>query len=1327
MATINHSSGSDVIVPSNNGYTYRGLAGDDIYIISDAVAANAKITIVDTSGNNKIQLIDGLIISSAKLAATAAQLTLSNGAIITINGAHNFIFEISGNATTSAIGTNKSYEEFAIYLGFDSLPTKGTISSDSSTVIGEEKTPNQITFSTSKSSSSVTEGEDITITITSSSPVLDDTTFSYTVSGSTNDSTVQSADDNDFDVLSGTVTIPAGDSSSTFPISINDDEESEPIEGARVTISGSNVIFLEELTFLIDSSDNSSSSEDNADVVGTDGDDNLTLTKNDDNYEVTTGKDTVNGAEGDDTIIVLRGTKVIKSQDVFGGITGITNKTYLQIQLEDETDWTYAYNFEKLLVKGDDTSTLIDDYFSSSRWDVSSKSIDDLTIEDNTTKEIDLSDSFWTWNADTTMEYSIDFLTSDKVSDQITLSGSNLSIKGGNGGDRYTVTVTVRGTQKFSDNFNFSTSDFNYDDQIFNITLSDDDYIEGQTGTSSDDNITLSSNDDSYEFTFGVDKIDGGAGSDTFIINTPNVSIVRAIDVKGEDAYTGIVGKEFLYIIHNAYDYYTIATNFEIIKFLGESFSLDAFDSYTYLDVRSWRNDTEGVKLEDLIIENNEAKTLNLDNNFFTINKDASLSYTIDISNDKVSDQISISGSNLNIQGGVGGDKYEVKVTVRATQTFSNGIVLSNEEINYEEDSFIVTLSDDDYIAVNASTNITPNTSSSLTDVSVTEDIIGGVLLDLKPLNIDKGTAKIVKWGPNLNNSPDLADDYLYIDEDVLKLRDNVTFNTDRSELINLETYSYFVNQTSGQFDIIFDYESNGVNKRHTLQIKEFIDTIYGSGIYGDGNYLYKTDEDFSYPSDTNIKSLIGLTHWINTSSNSSEVVEIFYSFVTKDSQNIRDSSSSGGYRSTDPDDVILDPTEGFKSAVKEILQDTESIFKIKFTELTGDNVDKASIRYVLWDSPSADASGYSWLPSEEASFIFILKPDNNDFSAGTFTYGTIRHETGHALGLVHPFEGNLIDSEFNSLVYTIMSYSAVYDTLETNSYDSDSSGSFIINRSSGKSTDSIDWQIYDIAALKHIYGLRSDYNIGDNTYSFTAEPKFQNIHDLGGYDTIDLSASTSDNDIKFGQIDLNGGAVFQVGNFQLTWSGDQYQTGQVITTSLDTKIEKFIGSSGIDNVILGETSDTILTNGGDDKIFSVGIYKSASSIRIDAGSGDDYVNVFIDTDEVNSLLDIDGGIGYDYVVIYNNETEIDFSLYLKHFDSFENFQFRNSSPQNITIDEEDFIELSGTYLGISAGDEDTIILPEGAEEDTSIINDYYDYYVLNDITIAISDNSLIG
>ena len=65
MATINHSSGADIIVPSNGGTTYRGLGGDDTYILSNSIAANAAITIVDTSGSNTIQLVNGL--SVAKL------------------------------------------------------------------------------------------------------------------------------------------------------------------------------------------------------------------------------------------------------------------------------------------------------------------------------------------------------------------------------------------------------------------------------------------------------------------------------------------------------------------------------------------------------------------------------------------------------------------------------------------------------------------------------------------------------------------------------------------------------------------------------------------------------------------------------------------------------------------------------------------------------------------------------------------------------------------------------------------------------------------------------------------------------------------------------------------------------------------------------------------------------------------------------------------------------------------------------------------------------------------------------------------------------------
>ena len=103
MATLNFNTGKNYIVPSENDTTYRGLAGDDVYIISQATEDNAVIKIIDTEGSNVIQLVDGITISTSLITKNAARLTLSNGAEITINGADKFTFETSGNATSGAV------------------------------------------------------------------------------------------------------------------------------------------------------------------------------------------------------------------------------------------------------------------------------------------------------------------------------------------------------------------------------------------------------------------------------------------------------------------------------------------------------------------------------------------------------------------------------------------------------------------------------------------------------------------------------------------------------------------------------------------------------------------------------------------------------------------------------------------------------------------------------------------------------------------------------------------------------------------------------------------------------------------------------------------------------------------------------------------------------------------------------------------------------------------------------------------------------------------------------------------------------------------------
>ena len=255
MATINHSSGADIIVPNNNGTTYRGLGGDDTYILSNSIAANAAITIVDTSGANKIQLVDGLSVASTKFAADAVQLTLTNGAVVTINGASNFDFDLGGNSTAGTTGTVKDFAGFAADAGVATLPVSGSVAGASNVSVSGTawSAGGSASYTVSSSGTKVTEGSDVTFTITSNTAVSADTTFSWTVIGDTNGGTVDAAGSSDIDVLSGTATIAAGSTSTTFNVTPTTDAVVEGIEGIKVSVfdSASNAISSSKILVLL--------------------------------------------------------------------------------------------------------------------------------------------------------------------------------------------------------------------------------------------------------------------------------------------------------------------------------------------------------------------------------------------------------------------------------------------------------------------------------------------------------------------------------------------------------------------------------------------------------------------------------------------------------------------------------------------------------------------------------------------------------------------------------------------------------------------------------------------------------------------------------------------------------------------------------------------------------------------------------------------------------------------------------------------------------------------------------------------------------------------
>ncbi|MEC9459118.1 MAG: serine hydrolase [Pseudomonadota bacterium] len=135
---INYSKGNDLIVPSSSDI-YRGLEGDDIYILSKGLSSKVTINIVDTKGENTIQFVEGFGIEKTKFANNAFQITLDNNSVIIINSAENYTYEVGGNSTTGEKGKLISFKDLSKAFGIEQLPDNGTISGDSNFIVTNQE------------------------------------------------------------------------------------------------------------------------------------------------------------------------------------------------------------------------------------------------------------------------------------------------------------------------------------------------------------------------------------------------------------------------------------------------------------------------------------------------------------------------------------------------------------------------------------------------------------------------------------------------------------------------------------------------------------------------------------------------------------------------------------------------------------------------------------------------------------------------------------------------------------------------------------------------------------------------------------------------------------------------------------------------------------------------------------------------------------------------------------------------------------------------------------------------------------------------------------
>jgi plastocyanin len=136
MTTINLSKADDIIIPTNNGDTYRGNEGNDTYILVSQ-ESSSSVSIIDTKGSNTIQLPEWSKVKSILVSNDAIRLTCDDMTIFTINGADKFSYDIGGNLTSNSLGSIKTFDEFVNIFELEA-PSEGSVKKSTNKIVYDD-------------------------------------------------------------------------------------------------------------------------------------------------------------------------------------------------------------------------------------------------------------------------------------------------------------------------------------------------------------------------------------------------------------------------------------------------------------------------------------------------------------------------------------------------------------------------------------------------------------------------------------------------------------------------------------------------------------------------------------------------------------------------------------------------------------------------------------------------------------------------------------------------------------------------------------------------------------------------------------------------------------------------------------------------------------------------------------------------------------------------------------------------------------------------------------------------------------------------------------